>query len=423
MRAAASKHVIPWIATLRVPFGSGTWFEGDLHILVRPSGETMPTEEVEDGLLPKACVETSARAASPPETGRPGAIPEGVAPREAVGPDVGVADVRARDIQVGEALRWAARFFHHHLTQSQEAQAYLARRGVRAETARSFGLGYAPEAWDTLLSTAEWAGFDRDVIHRAGLITRRSDGRGFYDVFRHRILFPFLEGAGCVTGFAGRTLEVVAREEGAPPKYLNTRTTTCYKKAEALYRHVEAEQAIQEAGWALVVEGYMDVVTLHQAGVRNVVGTGGAGMTSAQAFRLGLLTGQVTLLYDGDRAGIEASERAAEALLAQGIEVRVGALPIGLDPDRLVRQRGAGFLKSRILEPSPSIVAYTLERQGGNVGSASRLEALSTLVRRLALCPAGPVREGYLAEMVSRTGLPPGTIRSSIALLESAPPA
>ena len=248
-------------------------------------------------------------------------------------------------------------------------------------------------------------------------------GGVLYDVFRHRIVFPFLEGQGCVTGFAGRTLEVVALEEGAPPKYLNSRTTTFYKKAEALYRHVEAEQAIQEAGWVLVVEGYMDVVTLHQAGVRNVVGTGGAGMTSAQAFRLGLLTGQVRLLYDGDRAGIEAADEATDALLVEGMAVRIGSLPLGLDPDRLVRKHGVDFLKQRILNGASTMVAYTLERQGaGAWRSTSRLEVLSTLVRRLALCPAGPVREGYLAEMVSRTGLPPGTIRSSIALLQSTPP-
>lgn len=338
-----------------------------------------------------------------------------------------MADVRARETQVGEtqaeeALRWAARFFHHHLMQSEEAQAYLARRGVSTGTARRFGLGYAPDAWDALLSTAERVGFESDVMLRAGLIARRSDGRGFFDVFRHRIIFPFLEGRGRVTGFAGRTLEVVALEEGAPPKYLNTRTTAFYKKAEALYRHVEAEQAIQEAGWALVVEGYMDVVTLHQAGIRNVVGTGGAGMTKEQAFRLGFLTEQVRLLYDADRAGIEAAEQAAEVLLAEGIAVRVGSLPLGLDPDALVRQRGADFLKRRILEPSPSIVVYTLERQGEGARSASRVEVLSTLVRRLARCPAGPVQEGYLAEMVLRTGLPPGTIRSSIALIQSAPP-
>ena len=289
-------------------------------------------------------------------------------------------------------------------------------------TARSFGLGYAPESWDALLSAGRRAGFDAEVLCAAGLARRRSSGEGFYDTFRHRLIFPFVAGRGHVVGFSGRTLDVAGSEEGALPKYLNTRTTNLFRKRELLYGHVEAARAIKEAGCALVVEGYMDAVTLHQAGLPNVVGTGGAGLTREQALRLTLLTGHVTLLYDGDAAGIEAAERAADAVLACGAGVRIGQLPIGLDPDALVRRHGAGFLRDRVLARAPSVVAYTLERGSGDGPAASRIEALSAVVRRLATCPAGPVREGYLAEMVSRTGLPPGTIRSSIALLQSEAP-
>ena len=220
-----------------------------------------------------------------------------------------------------------------------------------------------------------------------------------------------------MTGFAGRTLDVAGSEEGAPPKYLVARAPGRPRTWGALYGHVDAREAVRASGHALVVEGYLDVVTLHQAGFENVLGAGGAGLSEEQALALALLTGRATLLFDGDAAGIEAAERATDALLVHGVEVRVGQLPIGLDPDALVRRHGAGFLEVHVLGMAPSMVAYTLERSGARAGA--RVEALSALVRRLATCPAGAVREGYVAEMARRTGLPPGSIRSSIALLWS----
>ncbi len=170
------------------------------------------------------------------------------------------------------ALRFAARFFYRQLTQSDRGRPaldYLRRRGFTPQTIKQFGLGYAPDEWDALLTVAEEEQIDRETLEKAGLIIERNDGSGYYDRYRGRIIFPIFSHIGKVLAFAGRILD--PDDERDQPKYINSPETEVYHKKEVLYGLHQAKQAIRKTDEVLLVEGYTDVISLSQAGVGNVV--------------------------------------------------------------------------------------------------------------------------------------------------------
>ena len=242
-----------------------------------------------------------------------------------------------------------AAFYREELKRHAPAIDYLKARGVSGATAATFGLGWAPEAWDTVLKRF---GRDEDAIRRlttAGLLIER-DGGGHYDRFRGRVMFPIRDARGRVIAFGGR---VLGKDE---PKYLNSPETPLFHKGRELYGLYEARQALRQIDRLLVVEGYMDVVGLREAGIPWAVATLGTATTPEHLERLFRVTEEVVFCFDGDRAGRQAAWRALEnalPTLGEGRQVRFLFLPEGEDPDSLVRAEGAEAFTARLARALP----------------------------------------------------------------------
>lgn len=247
-------------------------------------------------------------------------------------------------------LQWAQAYYRRMLTESDEGRTvgltYLQERGVLPETAAQFGIGYAPRSGHALLDEAQKAGYSIDHLLRAGLIIEGKDGH--YDRFRERVLFPIQSESGRTLGFGGRVL----RTDKNLAKYINSPESEIYHKSETLFGLPQAKRQIIKLDKCYLVEGYLDVISLHQRGLTNVVASSGTSLTGEQIRRIARFTKQVTLLYDGDSAGIKAAERGADMLLSEGITVRIVTLPSGQDPD--------DFAKAH---PLPAIEAYLAENE------------------------------------------------------------
>jgi len=244
----------------------------------------------------------------------------------------------------------AAAHFQKNLQgpQGAEARAYLRARGVTDKTVHAFGIGYAPSKWDGLLREVG-ARFSSDMLLAAGLVAKKENaasGVRFYDRFRNRILFPIRSQSGEGVGFGGRALDDI------PPKYLNTPETAIFSKGRHLFGLDRVTQPAPggkgERGPLIVMEGYFDAVTAHQAGFTRTVATMGTALTSEQAALIRRLTDEAILVLDPDEAGVRASHRAAVLLLSQGVPTRIAALPTGEDPDLFIRRAGADAFSERL---------------------------------------------------------------------------
>lgn len=233
---------------------------------------------------------------------------------------------------------FAQSYFVQYL-QSDEGQAiglsYFRERGITDASIQLFGLGYSPDAMTTFSDFAKASNFTDAEIIAAGLSSQREHG-GLADRFRGRVLFPFYNLSGKVVGFGGRTLKNDKKEA----KYLNSPETLLYKKSETLYGLFQAKKAIQKAENTYLVEGYTDVISLHQAGIENVVASSGTSLTQEQARLIRRFSKNVTVLYDGDAAGIKASLRGIDILLEHDLNVRMVLMPDGEDPDSQSRKLG-----------------------------------------------------------------------------------
>ena len=254
------------------------------------------------------------------------------------------------------AMERAALFFRQALSGEPKARDYLAKRGLSADVIQRFGIGFAPARWDALLDRYGTTEDERQVLLRAGLvIERQADAArphapGFYDRFRDRVMFPIRDTRGRTIGFGGRVLD------GSEPKYLNSPETELFHKGRELYGLFECRQATRSLQRLLVVEGYMDVVSLHQAGVTYAVATLGTATTPEHLQRIFRLVGEVVFCFDGDRAGRAAAWRALENAVSevkQGRQVRFLFLPEGHDPDTLVQEEGPAAFEARLAGALP----------------------------------------------------------------------
>lgn len=266
-------------------------------------------------------------------------------PRETSSNPAADARKRAQEASDYEQMERAAKFFTHQLRHHQNSSQvidYIKGRGISGETVKQFQIGYAPDGWDGLLKALGTDQRSRQQLIDLKLINRNDQGR-HYDFFRDRLMFPIRDRRGRVVGFGGRILQ------GDGPKYLNSPETRIFHKGRELYGLYEARQAYRELPQVVIVEGYMDVVALAQAGINFAVASLGTATTTEQLQLLFRATRQVTCCYDGDRAGRDAAWRALEnalPLLHDGIELKFLFLPEGEDPDSLVRKEGAdGFLQ------------------------------------------------------------------------------
>lgn len=236
-----------------------------------------------------------------------------------------------------DLLEKAAEWFQQNLNHPQtgkKARAYLEKRGISGQIADQFRIGYAPDKWDGLLGKFPKA---ESMLKEVGLVLPRENKPGSYDRFRDRIIFPIRNDAGYIVAFGGRSVPG-GKENTA--KYINSPETALYRKGNILYGLWQAKQAIRDNGYAVCVEGYMDLIAVAEAGVENVVATLGTALTENQVRLLSRYGATVHLLYDSDEAGIRATVKSGDLFLAQGMEVRVILLEQGTDPDSYIRKNG-----------------------------------------------------------------------------------
>ena len=261
--------------------------------------------------------------------------------------------------EVIELNSWALEWWEQQLTEGgAEARAgreYVEGRGIKEETRKVFRLGYAPDSWDALVSHLKRKGASAGQIERSGLVVKK-DGGGVYDRFRGRVVFPVLDAQGRPVAFGGR---VLTKEQ--EPKYLNSPETAAYTKGRHLYGLHQTRDEIRKKKFAILVEGYLDLIVPFQAGVRNVVASLGTALTPEQAKLLGRFARQVVVNYDGDKAGVAAAKRAIETLLAEDFEVKILVLPDGADPDEFITAHGVEAYHERRGAASPYI-QFVLEQ-------------------------------------------------------------
>jgi DNA primase len=330
---------------------------------------------------------------------------------ERVGVEIPERDERQAQVDPNdryyEANAFAAEWFRRQLRDGgtgAEARAYLTRRGITPEAVERFGLGWAPAAWGQLRDAARAHGIPDELLLSLGLVKEPRTGRDPYDAFRGRLVFPIEDAAGRVIAFGGR---VIGEVEEHVPKYLNSPETPVYHKGDVLYGLRWSRGAIRKAEVALVVEGYMDYVSLASHGVDNVVAPLGTALTAEQAALIGRYASRVVLLYDSDSAGLKATFRSGDELLRAGVEVQVATLPEGEDPDSLVRRGGAKELQ-RYLRDAVDILErkiQILERRdyfGSISGTRRAVDALLPTVRAAA---DEVLRGVYVARIAERTGV------------------
>ncbi len=268
-------------------------------------------------------------------------------------------DRRRRKERLYKLLDRTASFYATFLWESQEAapaRAYLGSRGLEEEVLREFRVGYAPSAWDRVLVGAQRDGFSPEELRKAGLVQQGRERGGFYDRFRGRIMFPLRDRRGKVVGFGAR-----AMRDGQGPKYLNTSDSEIYKKGTQLFGIDVARAPAAKAGRIVVVEGYTDVLALHQAGIRESVAIMGTAVTNDQVNELTLAAPVIVLALDADRSGQEAMLRAAERAKDRKVELLAVQMPTGTDPADILAAGGAQAF-AKLLESALAIVQFQVRR-------------------------------------------------------------
>jgi DNA primase len=331
-------------------------------------------------------------------------------PREAQAPrDPGSADLH-------DLMQQAARFFEQNLADNPRARAYVQRRGLDVKISAKFSLGYAPDAWEALLTRFGAHEEDRRRLLQVGLILERSGERtsGFYDRFRDRLMFPIRDSRGRVIGFGGRVIDQ------GEPKYMNSPETPLFHKGRELYGLYEARQARGDFKRLVVVEGYMDVVRLHQAGITYAVATLGTATTQEHLNKIFRMTSEVVFCFDGDRAGRQAAWRALEnalPLARDGRELKFMFLPEGHDPDTLVAEEGAEAFENRMKAALP-LSEYLVQQlivdvDLDHIDGRAKLKALAGPL--FARMPEGIYREMLADRLASRVGMPANKLKEFFA--------
>ncbi len=297
-------------------------------------------------------------------------------------------------------------YFENQLYHTEEgksvALSYFRERGFRKETMETFGLGYAPTQRDGLLRAATAAGHKAEKLEKLGLVR---NGRDF---FLDRVMFTIHNISGKPIAFAGRILKQGVKA----PKYVNSPETEIYHKSDVLYGMYQARQSVRKLDNVYLVEGYTDVISLHQNGIKNVVATSGTSLTGGQARLVKRFTENVTLLYDGDKAGVKAALRGVDVLLTAGLNVRVVILPDGQDPDSYMQAVGTTAFQAYLEGTRKDFLFFKadllLEEAGDDVGA--RTTAIRDISTTLALVDDPLKRAGYLQQFSSRLGIVEGLL-------------
>lgn len=322
--------------------------------------------------------------------------------------------------QLGRINGVAAEFYHKVLLDDPEGAAgrrYLRERGYDGEIARQFQLGFAPARWDALTKHLTEKGFAAELVRdQLGLIRAGNEGRE-YDLFRNRLLFPIHDLNGRVAAFGGRVLD------DALPKYINSPESPLYHKGRLLFGLYQAREAMRHRGEGIVVEGYFDQLALVRAGFGQAVATCGTALTADHARLLKRYCGRLLLLFDQDSAGLKATFRAMDVLLAEGMPAAVISLDAGEDPDSFLRKQGAEVFRERLTQARPVLDLFmeqTLGAAQGDVAATAR--AVEEILARLRLLPSDIERSLQLQRLAERTGLDAALLGSKLPGARSAQP-
>jgi DNA primase len=304
----------------------------------------------------------------------------------------------------------AAEWFHENLVKKkagEPAREYLKGRGIDKRIAKDWQIGFAPESWDGFLNWALERGYQQRLLLESGLVTRREEGGGDnkgYDRFRNRIMFPIHNDVGEVIAFSGRILD----KDAETAKYVNSPETPLFRKGRVLFGLHKTKRGLIEADCAIVCEGQLDLITLFEAGITNVVAPQGTAFTEQQARILKRFVSEVVLCFDADTAGQKAAERSLDALLQNNLVVRVAEIPAGEDPDSMIRKRGREEF-DKLVSSARDFFEWWIERETAAADLGS-LSAKMQLAQRLAETIGrvqDPLMRGEVANRASaRIGVP-----------------
>jgi DNA primase len=286
--------------------------------------------------------------------------------------------------------RDALLFFQNALKKNPKAMDYLRERGISRDAQEIFSIGFAPKSWNSLMSYLKAKGYKEDMMAKAGLVNRGE--KGFYDVFRNRVIFPIFDLRGDVVAFGGRALD------DSMPKYLNSPETPLFNKSRTLYGLNLAREAIKKTGYVLLMEGYLDVITAHIHGVKNSIAPLGTAFTEDHGRLIKRFTDHAILVFDSDQAGVMAAKKAVSVLFSAGVDVKMLSLPAGDDPDSFLRNNGADAFKS-LLERPVSIIDF-LVQYGGDRRVIAR-DAIEVLMK----IPDGLLQGSYVKLLSERLGI------------------
>ena len=329
---------------------------------------------------------------------------------EAVSPEeVRRRDERERILRINEV---AGEFYQQFLLTDEEGASgrrYLRQRGYESETVRTFQLGFAPGGWESLAKHLAGKSFSSEDSQKAGLVRPGKQGRGDYDLFRNRLLFPIHDLQGRMVAFGGRVLD------DSLPKYINSPETAVYHKGQTLYGLYQARDAMRHNGEALVVEGYFDVLALHRAGFAGAVATCGTALTADHARLLKRYADKVLLIFDEDAAGRQATFRAMDALLPVGLSVSVVSMPAGEDPDSLLKEKGEEGFRLCLDAARPVMEVFIEDQLRVNDESVEgRARAAEQALERIKRLPGDLERSLYMKRLAELTGLDVELLKSKV---------
>ncbi len=302
---------------------------------------------------------------------------------------------------------WARDYFHDILNNDIDGQAigkqYFRSRGIRDDIIRKFQLGFAPSSRTALSAAAKAKGFQEEFLVKTGLCYRKDNGE-LADRYAGRVIFPWLNISGRVSAFGGRLLD--SRTKGVAQKYVNSPESDIYHKDHELYGLFQAKKAIAKEDCVYMVEGYTDVIAMHQCGIENVVANSGTALSIYQIRLLHRFTSNVVLLYDGDEAGIHAAMRGTDMLLSEGMNIKVLILPDGDDPDSFARKHSAEDFRKYIDERQTDFIEFkTALLLRGVTDPIKRSEAIGSIVKSISVIQNQIVRDTYLRECSQRLGV------------------
>lgn len=296
-------------------------------------------------------------------------------------------------------MNYAKDYYKDMLFNNEEGKSiglsYFHERGFHDRTVDKFELGYCLGSWDHFSKKAVSEGFSEDILEKAGLLIRKDDGKK-YDRFRGRVIFPVHNLSGKIVAFGARILT----KEKDQPKYINSPETEIYHKSNVLYGMFQAKNAIRRENFCYLVEGYTDVISLHQADVDNVVASSGTALTEEQIKLMRRFTENVTVLYDGDAAGIKAALRGIDLVLKGGLNVRIVLLPDGEDPDSFSKKMGSSELKKYLLDHTKDFISFKIDLYAAEASRdpIKKAEAIREIVNSIAVIPDAIKRSVYIQE-------------------------